>query len=79
MLAIYDNNDDSKRDVFENMNTQVKIFDNIGFINHYKDLDIMKKTLGDISLITIHDTKGNIFSREYINDCIINEIEHVIK
>lgn len=74
----YDN-DDSKRDVFENMNTQAKIFNNIGFINHYKDLDVMKKTLGDISLITIHDTKGNIFSREYINDCIVNEIEHVIK
>lgn len=72
-------NDDSKRDIFENMETQRKIYDNISFIDRYKNIDIMRKTIGIIDTLIIHNIFGEIYSREELNNTIIKEIEPLIK
>lgn len=73
------NDDDSKRDIFENMETQRKIYDNILFIDRYKNIDIMRKTIGIIDSLVIHNIFGDIYSREELNNIIIKDIEPLIK
>lgn len=71
------NGDDTKRDKNENINFQSMIYDNIGFIDNVKNIDIVKNTLGQISLIMIHDVEGNIFSIEDIHNKIYNEVKYI--
>ena len=74
----YDNND-SKRDIYENIKTQNKIYNTIGFIDHYKDIHSVKNTLGPIETFCIHDQYGNVYSREDINEKLMRMIYEVIE
>lgn len=74
----YDN-DNTKRDIFENVNMQSNVYNNIEFIAKYNELDILEKTIGKISTIPIHDIEGKIYTREQINANIIEEVKASIK
>lgn len=67
----YDN-DNSKKDIYENEKTQYKILDNIKFLDYYKDLITVKDALGKIKILCIHDEDKNIYTKEEILNKIIS-------
>lgn len=67
------NDDDSKRDIYENIDKQNEVYNNIKFIDKYKR--IISHDTGEVHILYIHDEEGNIYSIEDINKKIIDIIE----
>ena len=73
----YDN-DDSKRDINENINTQRQVYNNILFVDKFKNLTTIRKTFGDIVTINISDENYNGYNIKSINT-IHDEIMDIAK
>ena len=73
----YDN-DDSKRDIFENMETQNQIYKNIKFIEKNIDEKWLTWGYGYIETIPIHNIHGELYTIEDINNRLMNSIYEVI-
>ena len=72
------NNDDSKRDINENINTQRQVYNNILFVDKFKNLTTIRKTFGDIVTINISDENYNGYNIKSINT-IHDEIMDIVK
>lgn len=68
------NNDENKKDIYENISIQNKVYENIKTIKFCMDNkeDILKVLLGRLEVLYIHDENNNIYSREKILDTIFN-------
>lgn len=68
------NNDDNKRDQNENIEFQRLIYDNIKFIDHNKNKNIIHKNLGPIFTYKINNEIGEVYSIESIQKSILSYI-----
>lgn len=69
----YDN-DDSKKDIYENIQMQNKVFNSITFIEMYKNMKSIRSLFGEVNTLFIHDENNNIYSIEEMSDKIISII-----
>lgn len=73
------NNDDSKRDINENIKTQRQVYNNILFIDKFKNLSSIKRTFGDIVTLSISDDNFNVLSINRISDKIMDIVKDTIE
>ena len=72
LLNIRYNNDESKKDIYENAEIQNKVYESISFLNKYKSLLSIKSTIGQMEVVPIHNDKGKIYSKIEMSDKIIS-------
>lgn len=65
------NNEEEKRDIYENLDMQYKVWNSIKFIDNYKDLISFKSVLGPIHILSIHNDKNEKYSIEEMNEKIM--------
>lgn len=68
------NKDETKRDIYENIDVQSKVYENIKFINNYKDLISFKSVLGEIIVIPIHDDSNTKYTIEQMHEKIMRNV-----
>lgn len=73
------NNDDSKRDINENIHTQNLIFNNIAFLDKYKNLNSIKNTLGPIETFCIHNDIGQVHNKIHITKQLLDVINIILE
>lgn len=73
------NNDDTKRDINENIKTQYQVYNNIRFINRHRNLLSIKRTLGKINTLNIADEKLNVLSIDTIHNKIMDMVKDTIE